>query len=130
MDAARPRDVGQPPDHAPRAPLRPVAAPRHAPRHRRRHDADGGAAGGGVEGRRAKRIRARKPCQDTCINLIRCGLLIARSSIKFFKLFSLVSNSEGESVPRKRSNRNQSRNVFTTSLSQYSATSRILPAET
>ncbi len=48
MEAARPRDVGQPPDHAPRPPLRPVAAARHAPRHRRRHRADGQAAGGGV----------------------------------------------------------------------------------
>src|SRR5258708_38828465 len=48
MDGARPHHVGQPPDHAPRPPLRPVAAPRHAPRHGRRHRAHGGAAGGGV----------------------------------------------------------------------------------
>ncbi len=50
----RPRDVGQPPDHAPRPPLRPVAAARHAPRHGGRHSAYRRATGGGVEERRIR----------------------------------------------------------------------------
>src|SRR5262245_58336377 len=48
MVAARSDHLGQPPDHAPRAPLRREPAARHAPHHRRRRRADGRAAGGGV----------------------------------------------------------------------------------
>ena len=42
----RPRHVGQPPDHAPRAPLRRARSARRAPHHGRRRRTDGGA---GVE---------------------------------------------------------------------------------
>ena len=42
----RPRDVGQPPDHASRAPLRRDAAARHAPHHGGRRRAHRGAGGG------------------------------------------------------------------------------------
>jgi hypothetical protein len=45
VEAARSRDVGQSPNHAPRPPLRPVATPRYAPRYGGRHRADRGGAG-------------------------------------------------------------------------------------
>ena len=48
VDALRSRDLGQPPDHASRAPLRRHPAARHAPHHGCRQRADGGAGGGGV----------------------------------------------------------------------------------
>ena len=45
VEAQRPRDVGQPPDHASRPPLRREPAPRRAPHHRCRRRPDRGATG-------------------------------------------------------------------------------------
>src|SRR5947209_17460327 len=69
-----PRDVGYPPDDAPRATLRPVAAPRHAAGGRGGHRADGAAAGGGVEGQ-GRRVGkgALAPCPPSIQTVVANG---------------------------------------------------------
>ena len=57
MAPAGPRDVGQPPDHASRAPLRREPAARHAAHHGGRRFAHSRATSGRVAGRRGRPLR-------------------------------------------------------------------------